>query len=236
VKKLHRWIVTSATYRQDSKVTPELLERDPENRLLARGPRVRAEAEMIRDLALKAAGLLTDKQFGPPVRPPQPASVTEGTYAGMTWTVSTGEDRYRRALYTFAKRSTPYASFQTFDAPTGEACVARREVSNTPLQSLVLLNDEVFFEAAQAFGKTIAAHPGTADDKVRFAFMQCLTRPPTPAETERLKVFQQAQFQRLTSGGLRLTELMPKDATIEQASWMTVARVLLNLDETITKN
>lgn len=236
VKKLHRRIVTSATYKQDSRVTPELLERDPENRLLARGPRVRAEAEMIRDLALKAAGLLSTKQFGPPVRPPQPASITEGTYAGMTWTVSRGEDRYRRALYTFAKRSTPYASSQTFDAPTGEACVARREVSNTPLQSLVLLNDEVFFEAAQAFGKTIAAHPGTPEEKLRFAFMRCLTRPPSPAEIERLKAFHDAQWQRLSSGGLKISELMPKGATIEQAAWMTVARVLLNLDETITKN
>jgi Protein of unknown function (DUF1553)/Protein of unknown function (DUF1549)/Planctomycete cytochrome C len=236
VKKLHRAIVTSATYKQDSKVTPEHLERDPENRLLARGPRVRAEAEMIRDLALKVAGLLSGKQFGPPVRPPQPASVTEGTYAGMTWKVSTGEDRYRRALYTFAKRSTPYAASQTFDAPTGEACVARREVSNTPLQSLVLLNDEVFFEAAQAFGKNIAAHPGPPEEKLRFAFMQCLTRPPSPAETQRLLSFYQAQSQRLQSGGLKLAELMPKGATSDQASWMTVARVLLNLDETITKN
>ncbi len=236
VKKLHRTIVTSATYKQDSKVTPQLLELDPENRLLARGPRVRADAEMIRDLALKAAGLLSDKQFGPPVRPPQPASVTEATYAGMTWTVSTGEDRYRRALYTFAKRSTPYASFQTFDAPTGEACVARREVSNTPLQSLVLLNDEVFFEAAQAFGKSITAHPGTPEEKLRYAFMECMTRPPAPAETARLLSFYQAQSRRLESGELKIAQLMPQGATIEQASWMTVARVLLNLDETITKN
>jgi hypothetical protein len=236
VKKLHRLIVTSATYKQDSRLTPELLERDPENRLLARGPRVRAEAEMIRDLALKSAGLLSGKQFGPPVRPPQPASVTEGTYAGMTWTVSTGEDRYRRALYTFAKRSTPYASSQTFDAPTGEACVARREISNTPLQSLVLLNDEVFFEAAQALGTTIAAHPGTPEEKLRFGFMRCLSRPPAPAETARLLAFRQAQSQRLESGDLKLAQLMPTGSTIEQASWMTVARVLLNLDETITKN
>jgi len=154
----------------------------------------------------------------------------------MTWTVSTGEDRYRRALYTFAKRSTPYASSQTFDAPTGEACVARREISNTPLQSLVLLNDEVFFEAAQALGTTIAAHPGTPEEKLRFGFMRCLSRPPAPAETARLLAFRQAQSQRLESGDLKLAQLMPTGSTIEQASWMTVARVLLNLDETITKN
>ncbi|RYD17762.1 MAG: DUF1553 domain-containing protein, partial [Verrucomicrobiaceae bacterium] len=163
MKKLHRLIVTSATYKQDSRVTPELLEKDPQNRLLARGPRLRIEAEMIRDLALSASGLLSEKLYGPSVRPPQPASVTEGAYGGMSWKVSEGEDRYRRGLYTFAKRSAPFASFMTFDAPTGEACVARREVSNTPLQSLVLLNDEVFVETARALGKKIAAHPGTAE-------------------------------------------------------------------------
>ncbi len=235
-KKLHRTIVTSATYKQDSRVTPELLERDPENRLLARGPRVRVEAEIVRDLALKTAGLLSEKSFGPPVRPPQPASVTEGAYAGMTWAVSTGEDRYRRALYTFAKRSTPYASFQTFDAPSGEACVARREISNTPLQSLVLLNDEVFFEAAQAFGTAIAAHPGTAEEKLHFAFMRCLSRPPSSAETSQLLGFLATQTRRFQEGSLKIADLMPPGATVEQGAWMTVARVLLNLDETITKN
>ncbi len=236
VKKLHRTIVTSATYRQDSKVTAELLERDPENRLLARGPRVRVEAEMVRDVSLGAAGLLSRKLYGPPVRPPQPASVTEGAYGGMSWTVSQGEDRYRRALYTFAKRSAPYASFQTFDAPTGEACVARREVSNTPLQSLVLLNDEVFFEAAQALGKETASHFGTAAEKARFAFRRCLTREPKQEELEKLTAFHAGQMSRIERGELQPGELMPEGASAEETAWMTVARVLLNLDETFTKN
>lgn len=236
MKKLHRLIVTSAAYKQDSRITPELLEKDPQNRLIARGPRLRIEAEMIRDLSLSASGLLSGKLYGPSVRPPQPASVTEGAYGGMTWKVSEGEDRYRRGLYTFAKRSSPFASFQTFDAPTGEACVARREVSNTPLQSLVLLNDEVFFETAQALGRKIAGHPGTTAEKVTHAFQRCLTRPPTSDEIEKLSSFYAAQIDRLQKGELAPGELMPKGATIEETAWMTVARVLLNLDETITKN
>ncbi|MES2660711.1 MAG: PSD1 and planctomycete cytochrome C domain-containing protein [Verrucomicrobiota bacterium] len=236
VKKLHRLIVTSATYKQDSRVTPELLEKDPENRLLARGPRFRVEAEMIRDLTLRASGLLSEKLYGPSVRPPQPNSVTETAYGGMSWTVSQGEDRYRRGLYTFAKRSAPFASYQTFDAPTGEACVARREISNTPLQSLVLLNDEVFFENAQALGKRIAAHPGTPAEKAIYAFQRCLTRPPASVEIEKLTAFHTAQLKRVGSGELKPEALMPKNSTAEETAWMTVARILLNLDETITKN
>ncbi len=236
MKKLHRLIVTSATYKQDSRITPELLEKDPQNRLLARGPRLRIEAEMIRDLALSASGLLSGKLYGPSVRPPQPSSVTEGAYGGMSWKVSEGEDRYRRGLYTFAKRSSPFASFTTFDAPTGEACVARREVSNTPLQSLVLLNDEVFVETARALGKKIAAHPGTPEEKAVYAFQRCLTRPPTPDETRKLTAFHTAQLERVRKGELKSGELMPDKATPEETAWMTVARVLLNLDETITKN
>ena len=236
MKKLHRLIVTSATYKQDSRLPPELMERDPQNRLLARGPRLRVEAEMIRDLTLSASGLLSAKMYGPSVRPPQPTSVTETAYGGMTWKASEGEDRYRRGLYTFAKRSAPFASFLTFDAPTGEACVARREVSNTPLQSLVLLNDEVFFETAQALGRKTATQPGTPAEKATYAFRRCLTRPPTQAEIEKLTAFHAAQLARIEKGELKSTELMPGKATPEETAWMTVARILLNLDETITKN
>jgi hypothetical protein len=236
LKKLHRLIVTSATYKQNSGLTPGLLEKDPQNRLLARGPRVRIEAEMIRDLALRASGLLSEKLHGPPVRPPQPNSVTEGAYGGMSWPISTGEDRYRRGLYTFAKRSAPFASFQTFDAPTGEACVARREVSNTPLQSLVLLNDEVFFETARALGKSTAAHHGSVQEQATFTFQRCLTRPPTTEEIEKLSGFYDQQLARIRSGELKSADLMPEGSTAEETAWMTVARVLLNLDETITKN
>lgn len=236
MKKLHRRIVTSATYKQSSRLTPELLEKDPQNRLLARGPRVRVEGEMVRDLTLSAAGVLSPKMYGPPVRPPQPTSVTEAAYGGMSWEVSTGEDRYRRGLYIFAKRSAPFASSITFDAPTGEACIARRENANTPLQSLVLLNDEVFFEAAQILGKKIAALPGTPEEKVSHAFQRCLTRPPEAREVGTLVSFYKTQLERIAKGELKTAELMPAGSNDDETAWMTVARILLNLDEAITKN
>jgi hypothetical protein len=236
MKKLHRLIVTSATYKQSSKVTPELLEKDPQNRLLAHGPRVRLEAEMVRDLALSAAGLLSNKMYGPSVRPPQPASVTEAAYGGGGWTASQGEDRYRRGIYIFAKRSAPFASSITFDAPTGEACIARREMANTPLQSLVLLNDEVFFEAAQVLGKKVAALSLSPAEKASYTFERCLTRPPEVSETGMLVDFYQHQLERLKKGELKTGELMPAGSSDEEAAWMTVARILLNLDEAITLN
>ncbi|MEK7954246.1 PSD1 and planctomycete cytochrome C domain-containing protein [Luteolibacter soli] len=236
MKRLHRQIVTSATYKQSSKVTPELLEKDPQNRLLARGPRTRVEAEMVRDIVLSSADLLSHKMYGPSVRPPQPNSVTEGAYGGMSWDVSQGEDRYRRALYTFAKRSAPFATSITFDAPTGEACIARREMANSPLQSLVLLNDEVFYEAAQVLGKKVAALQGTHADKVTYIFERCLTRPPEASETDMLVTFYNGQVERLKKGELKTAELMPAGSTDDEAAWMMTARILLNLDETITRN
>jgi hypothetical protein len=237
LKKLHRLIVTSATYRQSSRVTPELLERDPENRLLARGPRVRLEAEIVRDAALKASGTLSEKMFGPPVKPAQPAGVTEVAYGSPKWDVSIGEDAYRRSLYTFIKRSAPFAMFNTFDAPSGETCVAKREVSNTPLQSLTLLNDVAFVEAAQKLGALTVAQKGDDEAKVRFAFRRALTRPPQKVELEKLITFLQAQRARLKSGELKPADLADegKGDAVERAAWTTVARVVLNLDETITK-
>ena len=238
MKKLHRLIVTSATYRQDSTVTPSLLAADPENRLLARGPRVRLEAELIRDTALKVSGLLTDKLGGPSVYPPQPAGVTsEGTYGKLAWKTSEGEDRYRRGLYTFTKRTAPFAMFNTFDAPSGEACVAKRDVSNTPLQALTLLNDVVFLEAAQELGRQWAKQDGTVDAKLQKLFQQCLTRPATKDELASLKKFYETQSARLESKELDATELSGnKDGTVEQAAWSIVARALLNLDEMVTKS
>src|SRR5690606_36520761 len=147
-------IVTSATYRQSSRLTPEALATDPQNEWLARFPRVRLEAELVRDAALRMGGLLSDKLGGPSVFPPQPASVTsEGAYGALSWTVNEGADRNRRGLYTFSKRTAPYAMFFTLDAPSGEACIPRSEVSNTPLKALTLLNDDVFVEVAKAFGR-----------------------------------------------------------------------------------
>jgi hypothetical protein len=239
LKKMHRLIVLSATYRQASRGTSGLLARDPDNRLLARGPRVRLEAELIRDAALRAGGLLAERVGGPSVFPPQPASVTtEGTYGSLPWKTSTGPDRYRRGLYTFSKRTAPYALFATFDAPSGEACLARREVSDSPLQALALLNDTVFVEAAQALGRQLAAQPGPPEERVGRLFRRCLTRPPTPDETAQLVRFYEAQKRRLERHELDAVALAgpgPGDAT-ERAAWAALARALLNLDETITKN
>jgi hypothetical protein len=238
MKAMHRLIVTSATYRQSSRVPPELLAKDPDNRLLARGPHVRLEAEQVRDSLLRAAGLLSEKVGGPSVFPPQPPGVTtEGAYGQLRWEVSKGLDRYRRGLYTFSKRTAPFAMAVTFDAPAGEVCLARREVSNTPLQALTLLNDPAFTEAAQALGRTMAARPGPLADRVAYLFRRCLTRPPTRAETELLVKFYEAQKRRFDRKELDAAKVAgpgPGDVT-ERAAWTALARALFNLDEAIVK-
>jgi hypothetical protein len=239
LKQMHRLIVHSATYRQASRVTPELLAQDPDNRLLARGPRVRLEAELVRDATLRAGGLLAERVGGPSVFPPQPPGVTtEGTYGSLPWKVSTGPDRYRRGLYTFSKRTAPYALFATFDAPSGEACLARREVSNSPLQALTLLNDTVFVEAAQALGRQLAARTGTPEERVGDLFCRCLTRPPSREETALLLQFYQAQKRRLERRELDAVALAGPGAgdAVERAAWTALARTLLNLDEAIAKD
>ena len=238
IKRMHKLIVMSSTYQQSSRTTPELLAKDPENRLLARGPRVRLEAEVIRDSALRASGLLSERIGGPSVFPPQPPGVTtEGTYGGLEWKVSPGGDRYRRGLYTFTKRTAPFAMATTFDAPSGEVCVARREVSNTPLQALTLLNDPVFEEAAQALGRLIAAQGGPVDARVVTLFERCLTRAPDRDEVSRLTAFFQAQKRRFELKELDAKKIAGPgegDAN-ERAAWTVLARVLLNLDEAVTK-
>jgi hypothetical protein len=238
IKELHRLIVTSASYRQASRVTPDLLERDAANKWLARGPRVRLEAELVRDSLLEIAGLLSTKMHGPSVFPPQPANVTtEGAYGQLAWNVSTGEDRYRRGLYTFSKRTAPYAMFTTFDAPSGEACVPRRETSNTPLQALTLLNDAVFLEAAQTLGREWVGHPGSLTEKLTALFQRCLTRRPDAAELELLQAFFERQQQRFSGREAEAANIAgPGDGpAVERAAWTLTARILLNLDETVTK-
>lgn len=222
MKKLHRLIVTSHTYRQDSRMSLAQSQKDPQNILLARGSRFRLDAEIIRDSALQAAGILSMKMGGPGVFPPQPASVTsEGTYGRVAWQASAGEDRYRRSLYTFAKRTAPFAMAVTFDAPTGEACLARRDVSNSPLQALTLLNDQMFLEAAQVMARTIMAE--TAEDSARIThiFRRCVTRPPSADEARMLQAFLAQQRARHLG---------------EEAVWAAVCRAVLNLDETITRS
>jgi hypothetical protein len=177
LKALCKTIVMSATYRQSSFASESLLEQDPANRLLARGPRFRLAAESIRDNALAVAGLLSDKMYGPSVMPPQPEGIWQTTYNETVWKTSVGEDRYRRGIYAFHKRTSPYPSMLTFDAPTREWCTIRRIPSNTPLQALVTLNDPVYIEAAQAFARRVLTEGGSTDeDRVRFAFRAALAR------------------------------------------------------------
>ncbi len=243
LKQLHRLIVTSATYQQasafttDARTSPQTPDPRP-NPLLARFPRARLDAELIRDSVLRASGQLSPKIGGPSVYPPQPASVTsEGVYGGKSWDESKGEDRYRRGLYTFAKRSAPYAMFNTFDGPSGEACVARRDVSNTPLQALTLLNDTVILEAAQALGKQLAAQPGSIESRVETLFRRCVTRPPSADERAQLVKFFEAQRARFASGELKAATFAGPgdgDAT-DRAAWTALARALLNLDEFVAK-
>ena len=239
-KKMMKLIVMSATYQQDSAVSVELRERDPLNVLLARGPRLRLEAEMVRDSALVASGLFSNKIGGPSVYPPQPPGVSsEGAYGALAWNTSEGPDRYRRGLYTFAKRTAPYAMTATFDGPSGETCLARRERSNTPLQALTLLNDTVFMECARALGQMAMKSDGDEAVRVELIFRSCLTRPPSFEERAKLIQFYQAQLTRFASGELKAAELLEVkegEHLNEQAAWTALARVLLNLDETITKS
>jgi len=244
LKQLHRLIVTSATYQQSSAFTrdPRTIPQTPDPRpqtLFSRFPRARLDAELIRDSVLRASGLLSPKLGGPSVFPPQPANVMqEGVYASKAWIESRGEDRYRRGLYTFAKRSTPYAMFNTFDGPSGEACVARRDVSNTPLQALTLLNDIVILEAAQALGRQLAAQTGSVENRVENLFRRCVTRPPSGEERAQLVKFLETQRARFAAGELKAADFAGKgegDAN-ERAAWTALARALLNLDEMISKS
>jgi hypothetical protein len=241
VKRLHKLIVMSATYRQSSRAREDQLQRDPENRLLSRGSRVRVDAEVVRDAALAAAGLLSGKMYGQSVFPPQPASITtEGAYGQLAWTVSSGEDRYRRGLYTFMKRTAPYAMFSTFDGPSGEACLARRDISNTPLQALTLLNDQAVLEAAQALGRA-AADMGSDDkgdaERVAWLIQRCLSRPPAEEERSRLAEFAKRQRERFTAAPDRAATFAGggTSKSVESATWTAVARAILNLDEFVTR-
>jgi len=200
---------------------------------------MRLDAEEVRDAALRSAGILADKMYGPSVFPPQPPSVTtEGTYGAMTWTTSSGEDRYRRSLYTFTKRTAPFAFGNTFDAPSGEACIVRRDRSNTPLQALTMLNDVTIMESAQALGKHLAQSNGTTEQRIAEAFARCFSRSPNPDELAAVQAFYQKQEQRFASAPESAKSLSgdgPDDTMSVRAAWTAVARALMNLDEFVTK-
>jgi len=233
MKKLHRLIVTSATYKQSSVATPELLEKDPQNRLLARGPRIRLTGELIRDHMLAASGKLSSKMYGRGVYPPQPKTVLSHAFGNQAWNVSTGEDRYRRSLYTFIKRTAPFAGYITFDGTSGENCLAKRDRSNTPLQALTLLNDEMFIELAQAAGELVHQKK---EDPVESLFRRFLTRMPKAEERKALQGYFDQQVERLQAGELKAGDIAgnPK-ADPQWAGKVLLARAIMNLDETITK-
>jgi len=221
VKKLLKTMVMSATYQQSSDVSKEKLAVDPFNHLLARGPRFRLSSEQIRDQGLKVSGLLSNKMFGPSVMPYQPDGVWMSVYNGRQWKTSAGEDKYRRGLYTYWKRTSPYPSMEAFDTPSREVCKVRRLRTNTPLQSLVTLNDPVFFEMAEAFGKKIKSYSGTLDEKMSFALQSALCRKPTEREIKHLnKLF---------------NDIKRDFKKSEEETWTLVANVILNLDEFLTK-
>jgi hypothetical protein len=244
-KAFLKLLVTSAAYRQSSRVTPELVARDPDNRLLARGPRVRLSAEMVRDQALAVSGLLSGKMHGPPVKPPQPALELKAAFgSAVDWQDSTGDDRFRRALYTSWRRSNPYPSMATFDAPNREVCTVRRVRTNTPLQALVTLNDPVYIEAAQALARRIVAHGGsTPQERIAFAFQVCLARRPHDTESQRLVEFYEQSLAKFRADEAAATKMateplgaLPAGAdAAELASWTVISNVLLNLDEMLMK-
>ncbi|MBA4062433.1 MAG: hypothetical protein C0501_01765 [Isosphaera sp.] len=244
VKHLIRTVVLSATYRQASRLTPELRAKDPDNRLLARGARFRLDAEAIRDNALSIAGLLSPKLGGPPVRPPQP----DGLWVKVggeryDYVASTGEDRYRRGLYVVWKRAAPYPGFVAFDAPGRFACRVARPRTNTPLQALTLLNDPVYVEAALAFAKRVVTEKpdASAEDKIAHAFRLALARTPTAREAAVLKELFGAEREAMARDPAAAKRLVqdfaapPGVPPAEFAAWYAVCAALLNLDETITK-
>ncbi len=249
IRAMQKLIVMSATYRQDATVDKAVYDRDPDNRLLARGPRQRLEAEAIRDNALAVSGLLNQRIGGPSVLPYQPPGLWEqvafgGGFSSQEYKQSKGDENYRRGLYTYWKRSMPYASFAVFDAPNREVCTVRRPRTNTPLQALVLLNDPVYVEAARALGQRIMREGGGQfEARMRFAFKLCLARPPMPNEMnvlERIYTGQLKNFREDTEAAKKLIQAgESKPASDldpgELAAWTAIGNVLLNLDETITK-
>jgi hypothetical protein len=238
-KHLLRLIVDSATYRQASRARPELAERDPDNRWLARQNRLRLPAELIRDEALAASGLLYPKIGGESVRPPQPEGVGELMYAKKPWVADEGPERYRRGLYIFFQRTAPYPMLINFDAPAKLVASVERQRSNTPLQALNLLNDPVFFEAAQALAVRVMREEREPERRLERIFRLCLARKPKPEEVDHIEKFLGLQRELLEADAAAQTKLAPfvpeGESRLEVAAWTGLARALMNLDEFMTR-
>jgi hypothetical protein len=243
VKRLQRRIVTSATYRQSSNVTPALAARDPENRLLARGPRLRLSAEMIRDQALAASGLLVERLGGASVKPYQPAGLWKELAETDEYQQDHGENLYRRSLYTFWKRTVAPPTMTTFDAPLRETCWVRVSRTNTPLQALALLNDPTFVEAARVLAERIMGDAATVDDRLALGFERLLARSPSTRELAILRDHLQRQFEQFKAhedaakAYLSIGESKPRTGLppAELAAYASTVGLLLNLDEAVTK-
>lgn len=244
---MHRLIVCSATYRQSSRVRPEMASVDPTNRLLARQSRLRLDAELVRDTALAACGRLNGTIGGPSVFPPQPDGVMTLGQLRRPWEASKGPERYRRGMYTFFWRATPHPLFTVFDAPDGTHTCTRRLISNTPLQALTLLNDEAFFEFAQDLAdRVLHEAPDNDADRLRLGFRLCLARSPQAIELEQLSRLLTQERESFAADPESTKTVLPADEKGKEAektpvdpatraAWISVARVLLNLDEFITR-
>jgi uncharacterized protein DUF1553 len=249
VKAIQRLIVTSATYRQSSRITPVLLERDPENRLLARGPRMRLPAETVRDNALAVSGLLNKEIGGPSVFPYQPKGLWDELafgdgFSAQSFTPSTNKDLYRRSMYTFWKRTVPPPQLTTFDAPDREKCTARRALTNTPLQALVLMNDPTYIESARWLAQRAMTEGGkNVASRIAFAFRHATARMPSAKEAQLLRDLFQRGIAHYRADKKASVDLLgvgeskwdSKLDASELAAWTIVASAILNLDETITK-
>jgi mono/diheme cytochrome c family protein len=245
LKDLCRTIVLSNSYQQSSKVTPDRLDQDPFNRWLSRGARFRLSAEMVRDYALTVSGLLSRKMYGPSVMPPQPEGIWQTVYSTDSWKTSPGEDRYRRGLYTFIRRTSPYPSMLTFDAPSREVCTVRRIRTNTPLQALVTLNDPVYIEAAQALARRVLKKTKVSGEtRLKFALESVLIRQASSREIDllkghlkrRLDFYHDHPEDALAMATDPIGELPATIGTAEAAAWTSVCNVILNLDEALTRN
>jgi hypothetical protein len=240
-KQMVRLLATSAAYRQSSHARKELLDRDPDNALVARQSRLRLPAELVRDSALYSAGLLNLAIGGRSVKPPQPKGVAELSYNNsVKWEESIGPDRYRRGLYVHFQRTTPYPQLMAFDAPNGNVSCTRRQRSNTPLQALNLMNDPVFFEAAQGLAFRIMSESGGGvKERLRFAYGVTVGRDPSLTEVERLARYYDQELNALRGDQKALGALFPGQIEgvprSEAAAWVEISRVLLNLDEFITR-
>jgi hypothetical protein len=240
LKKMVKEMIMSATYKQDSRVSDDLKERDPANKFYARGPRVRLSAEQIRDQDLYVSGVLSNKMYGPGVMPWQPDGIWLSPYNGARWEQSKGDEQYRRAIYTYWKRSSPYPSMITFDGAQRVVCSARRIRTNTPLQALVTLNDSVYIDLARHLATRLNKEAGSSIQQQIARGYQLLLFKPLPAN--KLEVFTQlynsalAEFRSDTKAGQELLGKKEEEVTPESAAMVIVANAVLNMDEVVTKN